>query len=91
MGANEWQILRHVIIPMNLPSLAAGYLLGFARGLGEFGATLMIAGNIPGKTQTLPTAVYVAVESGNMTLAWMWTGAIVLISFLIVLLIRKHL
>ncbi|MDF2713685.1 MAG: molybdenum transporter permease [Paenibacillus sp.] len=82
MGAGEWQVLRMVTLPLAWRSAVAAYILGFARGLGEFGATLMVAGNIPSKTQTLPTAIYIAVESGNHTLAWCWTGAIVFISFL---------
>ena len=60
-GASEWQVFRYLIMPLAAPSLAAGYILGFARALGEFGATLMVAGNIPGHTQTIPTAIYVAV------------------------------
>ncbi|MNJ04688.1 hypothetical protein D3C73_1655600 [compost metagenome] len=49
----------------------------------------MLAGNIPGKTQTLPTAIYVAVDAGNMTMAWAWTGMMILISFLMLLLIGR--
>lgn len=80
-GANEWQVLRYITLPLAWRSVTAAYILGFARGLGEFGATLMIAGNIPHKTQTLPTAIYIAVESGDQTLAWCWAGAIIVISF----------
>lgn len=80
-GANEWQVLRYITLPLAWRSVTAAYILGFARGLGEFGATLMIAGNIPHKTQTLPTAIYIAVESGDQTLAWYWAGAIIIISF----------
>ncbi|MCJ8014641.1 molybdate ABC transporter permease subunit [Paenibacillus sp. KQZ6P-2] len=85
-GANEWQVFRYITLPMTLHSLGTAFILGFARGLGEFGATLMIAGNIPGKTQTLPTAIYVAVDAGNISMAWAWTCAIILISFLMLLL-----
>jgi molybdate transport system permease protein len=88
MGADEWQLLRWITLPLAWRSLLTAYVLGFARGLGEFGATLMVAGNIPGKTQTLPTAIYVAVDSGNMTLAWWWTGAMILISFLLLLIVN---
>ncbi|WP_261306590.1 molybdate ABC transporter permease subunit [Paenibacillus andongensis] len=80
-GATEWQVLRYITLPLAWRSVTAAYILGFARGLGEFGATLMIAGNIPHKTQTLPTAIYIAVESGDQTLAWYWAGAIIIISF----------
>jgi molybdate transport system permease protein len=81
MGAAEWQVLWYITLPLAWRSVTAAYILGFARGLGEFGATLMIAGNIPHKTQTLPTAIYIAVETGDYSLAWYWTIAIILISF----------
>ncbi|OAB42841.1 molybdate ABC transporter permease subunit [Paenibacillus glacialis] len=86
MGANEWQVFRYIMLPLASRSLVTAYILGFARGLGEFGATLMIAGNIPGKTQTIPTAIYVAVDSGNTRMAWAWTLTMILISFLLLLL-----
>ncbi|SDS63749.1 molybdate transport system permease protein [Paenibacillaceae bacterium GAS479] len=85
-GAGELQVLRYVALPLALRSLLAALVLGFARSLGEFGATLMIAGNIPGVTQTVPTAIYVAVDSGQTTMAWAWTAAIILFSFLLLLL-----
>jgi molybdate transport system permease protein len=81
-GAGEWQIFLYIRLPLAVKSLKAGYILGFARGLGEFGATIMIAGNIPGRTQTIPTAIYGAVDSGKLSLAWSWSGVIILISFL---------
>ncbi len=89
IGANEWQVFWHITLPLAMRSLISAYILGFARGLGEFGATLMIAGNIPGKTQTIPTAIYVAVDSGNTAMAWAWTGSIIVISFVLLLLSRK--
>ncbi|CAH1219171.1 hypothetical protein PAECIP111893_04508 [Paenibacillus plantiphilus] len=49
----------------------------------------MIAGNIPGKTQTIPTAIYVAVDSGNTTMAWAWTGAIIALSFILLFTVRR--
>ena len=85
MGASEWQVLRYITIPLASRYMMTAYILGFARGLGEFGATLMIAGNIPNQTQTLPTAIYIAVESGNETMAWLWAGAIIIISFIMLL------
>ena len=72
---------------MSVP-LMTGAILSFARAIGEFGATLMIAGNIPGRTQTLPTAIYVALQSGNMTLAWLWVVTIIIISFVMLLFVR---
>jgi molybdate transport system permease protein len=84
-GASEWQVLVHITLPLSAQSLLTAYMLGFARSLGEFGATLMIAGNIPGRTQTVPTAIYTAVESGRWAQAWWWTGAIVALSFALML------
>lgn len=89
MGANEGQVFWYITLPLARRSLVSAYILGFARGLGEFGATLMIAGNIPGKTQTIPTAIYVAVDSGNTGMAWAWTGSIIVISFVLLFLSRK--
>lgn len=89
-GATEIQVLRYVTLPLAGRSLAAGYVLGFARGLGEFGATIMVAGNIPGHTQTVPTAIYVAVDGGNMTLAWMWVCAIIAISAVMLMFVNRR-
>lgn len=89
-GANEWQVFRYITFPLVFPSFISAFILGFARSLGEFGATLMIAGNIPGKTQTLPTAIYVAVDSGNTQMAWAWTCSIIVISFLMLLLTGRN-
>lgn len=86
IGANEWQVFRYISLPLTYRAILTAFILGFARSLGEFGATLMIAGNIPGKTQTVPTAIFVAVETGNPAMAWAWTCSIVLISFLLLLL-----
>jgi molybdate transport system permease protein len=89
-GASELQVLRYVTLPLASRSLAAGYVLGFARGLGEFGATIMVAGNIPGRTQTVPTAIYVAVDGGNTTLAWMWVCSIIVISALMLMFVNRR-
>ncbi|MEK8128725.1 molybdate ABC transporter permease subunit [Paenibacillus filicis] len=89
-GANEWKVFRYITLPLTFRSLVSAYILGFARGLGEFGATLMIAGNIPGKTQTIPTAIYVAVDAGNMTMAWAWTGSMIVISFVMLMFTRTR-
>lgn len=90
IGANEWQVFRYISLPLAGRALMTAFILGFARALGEFGATLMIAGNIPGKTQTVPTAIYVAVDSGNQTMAWAWTVSIIIISFLMLLMTRQQ-
>jgi molybdate transport system permease protein len=89
LGASEWQVFRHVTAPLSSRFLLSSYLLGFARALGEFGATLMFAGNIPHKTQTLPTAIYLAVESGRLTDATLWVLAIITLSFLLLILSHR--
>jgi len=65
LGLNEWAVFFRVTVPMAWPGILAGVLLVFARSLGEFGATLMVAGSIPGRTQTLSVAVYEAVQAGQ--------------------------
>ena len=87
-GANEWRIFLFISIPLASKALISGSILSFARALGEFGATLMFAGNIPGKTQTIPTAIYIAIDSGNMKMAWLWVISIVIISFMMLLTVR---
>jgi molybdate ABC transporter permease protein len=80
LGASELTVFRCIIVPLAWPGVLAGAMLAFARALGEFGATLMLAGNIPGQTQTIPMAIYFAVEAGAMNEAWFWSIAIMLIS-----------
>lgn len=87
-GASEWRIFLFISIPLASKALISGSILSIARALGEFGATLMFAGNIPGETQTIPTAIYIAIDSGNMKMAWMWVISIVLISFIMLLTVR---
>lgn len=80
LGASEWTVFRRVMLPLALPGVLAGAVLAFARALGEFGATLMLAGNIPGQTQTIPMAIYFAVEAGAINEAWFWAVMILLMS-----------
>ncbi|HTC80195.1 MAG TPA: ABC transporter permease subunit, partial [Acidimicrobiia bacterium] len=63
LGAGRLTVFGRVTIPLVAPSLAAGAALCWARALGEFGATITFAGNLPGRTQTMPTAIYIALES----------------------------
>lgn len=84
IGMSEWKIFWRILLPMALPGVASGGILAFARGLGEFGATAMIAGNIAGKTRTLPLAVYSAVSGGNMQEAYEYVAILAGISFLAV-------
>lgn len=88
LGISEWNIFLKVSIPLAWPGIAAGTVLALARALGEFGATLMIAGNIPGKTQTIPTAIYFASQSGNMKTAWIWVAVIFILSFIFIMLVN---
>ncbi|MBU7583779.1 MAG: molybdate ABC transporter permease subunit [Nostoc sp. TH1S01] len=80
LGASESRIFWRISLPLALPGILAATTLAFARALGEFGATLMLAGNIPGQTQTIPMAIYFAVEAGAMDEAWFWAIAIMVIS-----------
>ena len=72
LGASEWIVFWRIMLPLAWPGILAGTILAFARALGEFGATLMLAGNIPGQTQTIPMAIYFAVEAGDMRQAAIW-------------------
>src|SRR5699024_8012947 len=84
LGMREWSIFFKIMIPNALPGIISGGVLAFARGLGEFGATAMIAGNIPGKTRTLPLAVYSETAAGNMDEAYQYVMVIVAICFVMV-------
>lgn len=84
IGMSEWKIFWKVQLPIAWPGVISGAVLAFARGLGEFGATAMIAGNIKGKTRTLSLAVYSAVASGNMKEAGEYVAVLVCISFIVV-------
>ncbi len=84
-GLSEWRVAMRVTIPVARRGLAAGVALGFARALGDFGATVMVAGNIPGRTQTLPIAVYDAVQANDQTTAR--TGALLLGGIAVVVLL----
>lgn len=76
LGSTEWQLLWRVLLPLTLRGTGAGVMLGFARAMGEFGATLMVAGNLPGKTQTLSIAIYEAVQAGQDNRALWLTGLV---------------
>lgn len=81
LGASEQRIFRLILLPLARPGILAGTVLAFARALGEFGATLMLAGNIPGRTQTIPLAIYAAVAEYDMHAAAFWVVLILLLSF----------
>jgi molybdate transport system permease protein len=88
LGISEWGVFLKVSLPTALPGVASGGILAFARGLGEFGATAMIAGNIVGKTRTLPLAIYSAVAAGDMDTAYGYVLIIVIFSFAVVALMN---
>lgn len=94
LGAGELRVMLTVTLPLAMPGLIAGAVLAFARALGEFGATIMIAGNIPGKTQTIPIAIYFATESNDLKEAGYYVAVISVITFGAILWLntwsRKH-
>lgn len=84
LGAAELRVFFTVTLPLALPGVTAGLVLAFARALGEFGATLMVAGNIPGQTQTIPVAIYYAVDRGDDVTARTLVLIITLFSFAVI-------
>lgn len=87
LGKCPWQVFWQVTFPLALPSLTSGLVMAWARALGEFGATIIFAGNFPGRTQTLPLAIYVAMEN-NFALSMGLSALMVLISFFLLTLIK---
>ncbi|WP_164215698.1 molybdate ABC transporter permease subunit [Virgibacillus sp. YIM 98842] len=85
MGASRWRVFWTISFPLAWPGLLAGLVLTFARALGEFGATLMVAGYIPNETETIPLAIYFAAESGNTEAAMFWTISIIILGFAAIL------
>ncbi len=85
LGMSEKSIFLWVLLPNALPGIVSGGVLSFARGLGEFGATAMIAGNIAGKTRTLPLAVYSSVAAGEMDTAFVYVAIILAVCLLMVI------
>ena len=88
LGMSEPKLFFRVILPNSIPSVMAGTILAFARALGEFGATIMLAGNIPHRTQTVSIAIYSAVQAGDWNLAYQWTAIIICISFVTIVLMN---
>jgi molybdate transport system permease protein len=82
LGLPEWRIFLSLAVPVCRPGILAGVVLAFARALGEFGATIMVAGNIPGRTQTVPTKIYSAMQSGDPSAALGWAAAVSILSFI---------
>jgi molybdate transport system permease protein len=86
LGRSEWRTALEVTLPLARNGIVAGLVLAFARALGEFGATLMLAGNIPGKTTTVPLAIYTAVQTGEMGEAIVLVLALTALSCLVLIL-----
>lgn len=84
LGSSSFKVFRTVTFPLSGPGIISGIVLTFARALGEFGATLMLAGNIPGKTQTIPTAIYYSVVTGKDEDATLLVAIMVIFSFALV-------
>lgn len=82
LGLDPWQIFWRVRLPLARSGAIAAAILAFARSLGEFGATVMLAGNIPDRTQTIPSAIFAAVEAGDFGRAQLWVGLSVAIALL---------
>jgi molybdate transport system permease protein len=89
LGAGRWRVFRRVTLPMIGPSLAAGTLLAWARALGEFGATITFAGNLQGRTQTMPLAVFVALER-DRDVAIALSLVLVLVSLVVLVALRNR-
>jgi molybdate transport system permease protein len=81
LGASEWRLFWSVTLPMAWPGVAAATILSLARSLGEFGATLMLAGNIPGRTATIPVAIYFDIQDGETNQALVLVGIVLAIAF----------
>lgn len=81
LGAGSFRILRTITLPLAARGIAAGAVLGFSRALGEFGATIMVAGAIPGRTRTLAVGIYTLVETGREDAAWILVVISALLAF----------
>jgi molybdate transport system permease protein len=85
LGRSEWRTALEVTVPLARNGILAGLVLAFARALGEFGATLMLAGNIPGKTATVPLAIYTAVQTGEQGTALLLVGILTALSCVVII------
>ena len=89
LGFSKLMIFWMIKVPMAKAGILAGTVLAFARALGEFGATIMLAGNIPGRTQTMAIAVFSAVSAGNRQLAYIWVAILSAMSFAMIILMNR--
>ena len=88
LGMDEGSIFWRITVPLAAPGILSGLALSFARALGEFGATLMVAGNLPGRTQTMPLALFSAVEGGRTGEARLYLLITIALSFVVILIVR---
>jgi molybdate transport system permease protein len=88
LGASPWRVLRSVTLPLAAPGLMAGAVLAWARAVGEFGATIMFAGNLPRQTQTLPLAIYGRYEAGDLETSLAMALILLVSSFLVLVSVR---
>ena len=89
LGFSKTKIFWTIKLPMAKAGVLAGMVLAFARALGEFGATIMLAGNIPGRTQTMAIAVFSAVSAGNRETAYIWVAILSVMSFAMIMLMNR--
>lgn len=89
LGLSRFKIFWTIKVPMAKAGILAGTVLSFARALGEFGATIMLAGNIPGRTQTMSIAVFSAVSAGNREVAYVWVAILSMMSFAVIMLMNR--
>lgn len=92
LGVSEWKIFWRILLPNAKQGILAGVVLSFTRAMGEFGATIMFAGNVPGKTQTMSTAIYAAVQANDYDLAFTWAVTLAALSlfFIFVMNLFSH-
>ena len=89
LGAGPLRVLRSITLPLSWRGIVAGGLLAFCKAIGEFGATMVVAGNIPGRTRTLALGIYTYSETGQDRMAMLFVGASALLAFAILLLSRR--
>ncbi|MEO8251709.1 MAG: ABC transporter permease [Chloroflexota bacterium] len=87
-GASEWEVFRHITVPLAAPAIAAGVVMSWARALGEFGATIMFAGNVTGRTQTLPLVVFSEFQAGDLEASIAAGAILVLAAFAALVAVR---
>ncbi len=89
-GANRWQVFRYIMLPISWTSILSGSILTWARALGEFGATIIFAGNLAGRTQTMPLAIYIGFEV-NLNVALSLSALLILFSFFVLITLKLFL